>query len=76
MEELRHFLGVQNITTLRKVSICFAIAGILLLAGNYVANWMGVPGRIDRTLIIFPLLVTAVVLKYIDAWRTKKSKSI
>jgi len=72
VEELRLFLGVQTITTLRKVSIGFAIAGILLLAGNYVANWMGVAGKIDRTLIIFPLLVTAVVLKYIDAWRTKK----
>jgi len=60
-------------TPLRKVSIGFAVAGILVIVGNYIANIMGVSGRVDRILFVFPLFFIAIVLKYYDSWRSKNN---
>jgi len=50
--------------------------GLALLAlGMLALDWLGIIARVDRVIIIFPILLVAIILKYVDAFIKKKNNT-
>lgn len=53
---------------LRIISISLAVLALVVI----VLDWLGIIGSIDKVALVFPLLLGAIVLNFID--RAKKRK--
>ena len=55
---------------LRILSIGLALLALSIL----LLDWLGIIGRVDRLLIIFPLLLLGIVFKHTDIFLKKRNK--